>query len=113
MGLPAATAPKSAASNAAGKDMCKQNFDEYRDKIKTNPDDEKAWQELRVCADLLKRWGESGAIASAAIERGVVRAEPHLILGMAHYRMKDYPLHLHLCENCSCNSILQTRYRLI
>lgn len=78
------------ATPPSGKDLCKQNFDEYRDRIKQNPDDNTAWQELRVCSDLLKRWGEAGAIASAAIDRGVKRPEAYLIVGLAHYHTKDY-----------------------
>ncbi len=80
-----------AAAPHTEKDLCKQNFDVYRDRLRKNPDDGGAWAELRVCADLLKRWGEAGAIAEASIERKVQRYEPHLILGQAYYHAKDYP----------------------
>src|SRR5689334_16658006 len=82
--------PKSAANApTTGRGLCEENFDLYREKLHKDPDDAKAWQELRVCADLLKRWGEAGAIATSAIDHGVKRPEPHIILGMAHYKTKD------------------------
>jgi tetratricopeptide (TPR) repeat protein len=74
----------------SGKELCKQNFDIYRDKLRKDPNDGAAWSELRVCADLLKRWGEAAAIASGAVEK-VRRPEPHQILGQAYYYAKDYP----------------------
>src|SRR6266853_1729842 len=74
---PAAPAP------STERDLCKQNFDVYRDRLRKSPDDTGAWAELRVCADLLKRWGEAGAIAQASVDRNVQRYEPHLILGQA------------------------------
>src|SRR5262249_27413056 len=73
-----------------GRDLCKQNFDAYRDRIKANSDDGAAWKELRVCSDLLKRWGEAGAIAQGAVDRGVKRPEAYHIIGLAHYHTKDY-----------------------
>ncbi len=81
---------KSLKKNLAGKDLCKQNFDAYKERLRKNPEDAEGWSELRVCADLLKRWGEAGAIASAAIEKKINRAEPHLILGQAYYQAKDF-----------------------
>jgi tetratricopeptide (TPR) repeat protein len=72
------------------RDLCKQNFNEYRDRLRKSPDDGQAWSELRVCADLLQRWGEAGAIAGSLLEHGVNRYEPHLILGQAYYHAKDY-----------------------
>src|SRR3954471_9253852 len=57
--LPAPT-PSTTVPGMGGKELCKQNFDEYRDRIKQNSSDSEAWQELRVCSDLLKRWGEAG-----------------------------------------------------
>ena len=74
-----------------GKELCKQNFDVYRARLSKNPNDAGAWQELRVCTDLLKRWGEAGLIASDAIDKKVQRPEPHFILGLAHYHTKEYP----------------------
>jgi tetratricopeptide (TPR) repeat protein len=78
------------AAETGGKDLCKQNFDVYRQKLKQNPNDASAWQEMRVCADLLKRWGEAGAISQAILESNINRYEPHLILGQAFYHAKDY-----------------------
>lgn len=89
--LGAPLSSKSARKTLAGKDLCKQNFDSYKDRLRKDPEDTEAWSELRLCADLLKRWGEAGAIASAAIEKKVNRAEPHLILGQAYYQAKDFP----------------------
>jgi tetratricopeptide (TPR) repeat protein len=86
----AVKAPKSEAAKESGRGLCDENFGNYRETLHRDPDDSQAWQELRVCAELLKRWGEAGAIATAAIDRGVRRPEPHMILGMAHYRLKDY-----------------------
>jgi len=83
-------APKSLAAGSSGRGLCDENFGNYRERLHKDPNDTAAWQELRVCAELLKRWGEAGAISTAAIERGIQRPEPHMILGMAHYRMKDY-----------------------
>src|SRR4051812_48186645 len=82
---PASTPP------SGGKTLCKDGFESYKDRLRKNPDDAAAWSELRVCADLLKRWGEAGAIAQAALDKNVKRPEPHLILGLAYYRAKDYP----------------------
>jgi tetratricopeptide (TPR) repeat protein len=88
----AAAADAPAATPAtSGRDLCKQNFDIYRDRLRKDPNDGAAWRELRVCADLLKRWGEAAAIASAAVEKNVKRPEPHQILGHAYYYAKDYP----------------------
>src|SRR5580765_3521198 len=77
--------PAPAKKDASGRGLCEENFGLYRERLHKNPDDAAAWQELRVCAELLKRWGEAGAIATAAIDHGVKRPEPHMILGMAHY----------------------------
>jgi len=82
---------KKAATSPSGKNVCKDNFDSYKDTLRKSPDDARTWSELRVCADLLKRWGEAGAIAQAAIDKKVERPEPHLILGQAYYQSKDYP----------------------
>jgi tetratricopeptide (TPR) repeat protein len=79
-----------AAAEISGKDLCKQNFAEYKTRLTKNPDDAAGWQELRVCSDLLKRWNEAALIAQDAVERKVQRPEPHLLLGLAHYRSKDF-----------------------
>ena len=86
-----AASSKAAVAAASGKDLCKRNFDAYKDRLRKDPEESAGWAELRACADLLKRWGEAGAIASAAIEKKVRRPEPHLILGQAYYYAKDYP----------------------
>jgi tetratricopeptide (TPR) repeat protein len=84
------TPSKAANLSTSGKDLCKQNFDQYKTALRKDPNDTRSWAELRVCADLLKRWGEAGAIASAALEKGVKRPEPHLILGHAYFQSKDF-----------------------
>src|SRR5262245_25415252 len=78
------------AAEITGKELCKQNFETYRDRLLKTPTDSSVWQELRVCADLLKRWNEAALIASAVLEKKVERPEPHLILGFAYYNAKDY-----------------------
>jgi tetratricopeptide (TPR) repeat protein len=82
--------PPAFAAETSGRDLCKQNFTEYKTRLTKDPADAAGWQELRVCSDLLKRWNEAALIAQDAIDRKVERPEPHLLLGIAYYRSKDY-----------------------
>jgi tetratricopeptide (TPR) repeat protein len=86
-----AAPPRPAASGLNdGRDLCRNNFSAYKERLAKNPDDAQSWQELRVCTDLLRRWNQAAAIANEAVENKSDRPEPHLILGLAHYHAKEY-----------------------
>jgi tetratricopeptide (TPR) repeat protein len=82
--------PKPTRQEISGRELCKQSFDGYKAQLAAHPNDSAAWQELRVCADLLKRWTEAAAIAQAAIDNHVERPEPYFIVGLSHYAAKEY-----------------------
>src|SRR3954468_3923168 len=86
-----AAAPASPPATAnPGRALCRDNFGVYKERLGKDPNDTQAWQELRVCSDLLRRWNEAAAIADAAVAKKSTRPEPHLILGLSHYHAKEY-----------------------
>jgi len=88
--LAAAPARQTSAADA-GRDLCRTNFSVYKERLTKNTEDAAAWQELRVCSDLLRRWNEAAVIASEAIDKKSDRAEPHLILAWRIITPKNMP----------------------
>jgi len=74
----------------SGADLCRKNFDSYKDRLAKNPDDGQGWAEFRACVSELKRWNEGQEVASIGIQQRPQRFEPHLILGIALLHGKEY-----------------------
>jgi tetratricopeptide (TPR) repeat protein len=72
------------------RDVCKDNYDTYKDLLSKHAEDDKTWPVFRACTDLLKRWPEAALVASDALQKKHDLPEAHLILGMAHYHAKEY-----------------------
>ncbi len=74
-----------------GKDVCKKNFDSFKELLAKNPHDEATWNQLRVCTNELKRWNEAASIASDALAKDANIADAHLVLGITELHAKVYP----------------------
>lgn len=77
-------------TSPAARSSCRETFERDRKKLLQNPEDEKAWTALRICATELKRWNEAAEAGRAAIQKGSRQPGPHVLLGVAGLRLKDY-----------------------
>ena len=82
--------PSSATESSTGKDLCKKNFDSYKESLTKNPDDDKTWTQFRICVAELKRWHDGQEVATTGIQQRPQQPEAHLILGIALLHSKEY-----------------------
>ncbi|HVO32690.1 MAG TPA: tetratricopeptide repeat protein, partial [Elusimicrobiota bacterium] len=71
-------------------ELCKQEFDGYKQKLAKTPEDNQLWTEFRACVIELKRWNDGADIGADAIKSHPELWQPHLLIGIAHFHMKEY-----------------------
>ncbi len=73
-----------------GKQLCKDQYDQYKAQLAQHPDDAKTWDEFRACTSELKRWSDGAEVGRAALQKGVQLPGPHMVLGLAYLHSKEY-----------------------